>query len=150
MKLAVQCLCFLPFSFLSFGLDTHTSLSRSKTSHSDAGYVHQGRMILFARRGLYEQHRIQEPQKSRIVSLPQNNVPGPKVVPKPMMPRCSQLGQSCVPLCGCCDLCATCHCRFFNAICFCRKAKSRCGKKARNSKKATKSQRHNPKHTPGQ
>uniref|UniRef100_A0A3Q2PTY0 Agouti domain-containing protein n=1 Tax=Fundulus heteroclitus TaxID=8078 RepID=A0A3Q2PTY0_FUNHE len=88
-------------------------------------------------------------RKSRIVSLPQNNVPGPKVVPKPMMLRCSQLGQSCVPLCGCCDLCATCHCRFFNAICFCRKAKSRCGKKARNSRKATKSQRHNPKHTPG-
>uniref|UniRef100_A0A3B3VD41 Agouti domain-containing protein n=1 Tax=Poecilia latipinna TaxID=48699 RepID=A0A3B3VD41_9TELE len=38
-----------------------------------------------------------------------------------VMARCSLLGQSCVPLCGCCDPSATCHCRFFNAICFCRR-----------------------------
>lgn len=34
---------------------------------------------------------------------------------------CSQLTQSCVPQFGCCDPQALCHCRFFNAICFCRR-----------------------------
>ncbi|KAM4718420.1 uncharacterized protein FYW61_016253 [Anableps anableps] len=154
MKLAVQCLCFLHFALLSFGLDTHISLSRRKAFHSDAGYVNQDRRRpLFARREQYEQQRIHEPKKSRIVSPPQNDIAHPKVVPNPMMPKCSQLGQSCVPLYGCCDSCAMCHCRFFNAICFCRKAekaKSRCGNKTPKNRKAKKSEKHNPKHALGQ
>ncbi|MEQ2317035.1 hypothetical protein AMECASPLE_038691, partial [Ameca splendens] len=85
-------------------------------------------------------------KKSRIVSPPQNDVPHPKVAPNPSTPKCSQLGQSCVPLCGCCDPCAMCHCRFFNVICFCRKAKSQCGKKTLNSVKEKKTQGQNPKH----
>ncbi|XP_043960413.1 agouti-signaling protein-like [Gambusia affinis] len=144
MKLAVQCLCFLHFALLSFGLDTYISLSRTKASHSDAGYINQDRVRrLFAKRALYEQ---QKTKKSSIVPhpAPQNDVSRPKArLPKPpVMPGCSLLGQSCVPLCGCCDPCATCHCRFFNAICFCRRverARSRCGsKKAAKRRKAKK------------
>lgn len=42
---------------------------------------------------------------------------------KPRSPRrCVRLHESClghqVP---CCDPCATCYCRFFNAFCYCRK-----------------------------
>ncbi|NXG66270.1 AGRP protein, partial [Hemiprocne comata] len=45
--------------------------------------------------------------------------------------RCVRLLESClghqVP---CCDPCATCYCRFFNAFCYCRKVSSSspCGK----------------------
>ncbi|KAM6300666.1 agouti-related protein [Aegotheles albertisi] len=45
--------------------------------------------------------------------------------------RCVRLLESClgqqVP---CCDPCATCYCRFFNAVCYCRKISSSlaCGK----------------------
>ncbi|KFP54583.1 Agouti-related protein, partial [Cathartes aura] len=45
--------------------------------------------------------------------------------------RCVRLLESClghqVP---CCDPCATCYCRFFNAFCYCRKISSSfpCGK----------------------
>ncbi|NXN95146.1 AGRP protein, partial [Rhinopomastus cyanomelas] len=45
--------------------------------------------------------------------------------------RCVRLMESClgqqVP---CCDPCATCYCRFFNAFCYCRKisTSSSCGK----------------------
>ncbi|NWX12212.1 AGRP protein, partial [Aegotheles bennettii] len=45
--------------------------------------------------------------------------------------RCVRLLESClgqqVP---CCDPCATCYCRFFNAVCYCRKisSSSACGK----------------------
>uniref|UniRef100_A0A3B3WD72 Agouti domain-containing protein n=1 Tax=Poecilia mexicana TaxID=48701 RepID=A0A3B3WD72_9TELE len=91
-------------------------------------------------------------KKSSIVHpppSPQNDVSRPKAVPKPqVMARCSLLGQSCVPLCGCCDPCATCHCRFFNAICFCRRveqARSRCGsKKTAKRRKAKKNSKTQP------
>ncbi|NXL07101.1 AGRP protein, partial [Mesembrinibis cayennensis] len=45
--------------------------------------------------------------------------------------RCVRLLESClghqIP---CCDPCATCYCRFFNAVCYCRKisSSSPCGK----------------------
>uniref|UniRef100_A0A3B4AE11 Agouti domain-containing protein n=1 Tax=Periophthalmus magnuspinnatus TaxID=409849 RepID=A0A3B4AE11_9GOBI len=45
----------------------------------------------------------------------------PKPASKPTTPRCSQLTQSCLPQDGCCDSWASCHCHFFNAICFCRR-----------------------------
>ncbi|XP_038123459.1 agouti-related protein-like [Cyprinodon tularosa] len=101
---------------------------------------------LFARRRLYEQQKIAVLEKPRIVS-PQIVVPRPREVPNPILSKCSQLGQSCVPLWGCCGRCETCHCRFFNAICFCRKAKSQCGRKLPNSRKSKK--RPNPKKTLG-
>lgn len=48
----------------------------------------------------------------------------PRTTAKPVDPSCSQVSQSCFPLAGCCDPSAVCRCRFFNAICFCRKIKS--------------------------
>lgn len=69
-------------------------------------------------------------QKPRVVPVPPDDPPPPTtaVAPKSVKPSCSQLTQSCVPQSGCCDPCASCHCRFFNAICFCRRRKTLCEK----------------------
>ncbi|KAM9302007.1 agouti-related protein [Gastrophryne carolinensis] len=40
--------------------------------------------------------------------------------------RCVQLLESCVGNLHCCNPCATCYCRFFNAICYCRKTSTNC------------------------
>ncbi|XP_071970400.1 agouti-related protein [Engystomops pustulosus] len=40
--------------------------------------------------------------------------------------RCVQLLESCVGHLPCCSPCATCYCRFFNAICYCRKTSTNC------------------------
>ncbi|KAG9475238.1 agouti-related protein [Eleutherodactylus coqui] len=40
--------------------------------------------------------------------------------------RCVQLLESCVGHLPCCNPCATCYCRFFNAICYCRKTSTNC------------------------
>ncbi|KAM5138885.1 agouti-related protein [Mantella aurantiaca] len=40
--------------------------------------------------------------------------------------RCVQLHESCVGHLPCCSPCATCYCRFFNAICYCRKTSTNC------------------------
>ncbi|XP_040265224.1 agouti-related protein [Bufo gargarizans] len=40
--------------------------------------------------------------------------------------RCVQLLESCVGHLPCCSSCATCYCRFFNAICYCRKTSTNC------------------------
>ncbi|NWR56670.1 AGRP protein, partial [Bucorvus abyssinicus] len=45
--------------------------------------------------------------------------------------RCIRLLESCLgQQFPCCDPCATCYCRFFNAVCYCRKISSSnsCGK----------------------
>lgn len=45
--------------------------------------------------------------------------------------RCVRLLESCLgQQIPCCDPCATCYCRFFNAVCYCRKIStaSSCGK----------------------
>lgn len=63
-------------------------------------------------------------QKPKVVSVPWNDIlpsPTTKVEAKPVEPSCSQLKQSCLPQFGCCDPRASCHCRFFNAICICRR-----------------------------
>ncbi|XP_068160335.1 agouti-signaling protein-like isoform X2 [Antennarius striatus] len=79
---------------------------------------------LFARRGHYEQQRIQM-QKPKLVPVLRKNPPTPSnVPPKPVKPKCSHLTQTCVPQSGCCDPVASCHCRFFKAICFCRRTNS--------------------------
>uniref|UniRef100_A0A3P8W5S2 Agouti domain-containing protein n=1 Tax=Cynoglossus semilaevis TaxID=244447 RepID=A0A3P8W5S2_CYNSE len=58
---------------------------------------------------------------SRGLPAPPRIAPPPKAAPKPVKPTCSLLAQSCLPQSGCCEPHTTCHCRFFNAICFCRK-----------------------------
>ncbi|KAM4722332.1 agouti-related protein [Rhinophrynus dorsalis] len=40
--------------------------------------------------------------------------------------RCVQLLESCVGHLPCCSPCASCYCRFFNAICYCRKTSTNC------------------------
>nr|XP_019942824.1 PREDICTED: agouti-signaling protein-like [Paralichthys olivaceus] len=78
---------------------------------------------LFARRGQYERQSV--PKRVRVVHISQHGLPPPsKVVPRPVKPMCSQLGQSCLPQSGCCEPQTMCHCRFFNTICFCRRRNS--------------------------
>lgn len=80
-------------------------------------------------------------QKSRVVPVPQTRLrlrprppstpgpapratptlPLPQVTPTPVKFTCSHLTQSCLPQSGCCEPHTTCHCRFFSAICFCRR-----------------------------
>ncbi|XP_075693661.1 agouti-related protein [Rhinoderma darwinii] len=40
--------------------------------------------------------------------------------------RCVQLHESCVGHLPCCNPCATCYCRFFNAVCYCKKTSTNC------------------------
>ncbi|XP_056220617.1 agouti-signaling protein-like [Seriola aureovittata] len=137
MKLAVFCLCILHVTFVSAGLFTrndlqavHSTLSVNRAqAPQSAGSLNQGRQRpLFARRGQYERQSV---PKSRVVPASPNRSPSPppppppptKVTPKPVKFKCSYLKQSCLPQSGCCEPYATCHCRFFNAICFCRRTK---------------------------
>ncbi|XP_033495075.1 uncharacterized protein LOC117264880 [Epinephelus lanceolatus] len=134
MKLVIMCLCMLHLSLTSAGLfihndlqtaHTNVSVSRGKASQSTAGSSNQGRQRpLFARRGQYERQRIYVQKPKAVPVLPKDVPPPSKVALKPVKPKCSQLTQSCMPQSGCCDPCAKCHCRFFNAICYCRRTKS--------------------------
>ncbi|KAM7390754.1 hypothetical protein PAMA_008784 [Pampus argenteus] len=135
MKQVLLCLCILCLAFVSDGLytrkDPQTGRNNPSASRAQApertGSLNQGRRrALFARRK-YERQRIHVP-KPNVIRVPPNVVsvpPPPKAAPDPAMTVCSQLTQSCLPQSGCCDPCATCHCRFFNAICFCRRTNSK-------------------------
>ncbi|XP_053492304.1 agouti-signaling protein 2b [Ictalurus punctatus] len=72
---------------------------------------------LFARRGLAEYERSQ-------AMKPLND-------PVLKAPRCSRLKENCAPdsHSHCCDPCASCHCRFFNAICRCWRLGRPCQRK---------------------
>ncbi|XP_038580307.1 agouti-related protein-like [Micropterus salmoides] len=132
MTLAVLLLCFLHLAIATAGLFTRNDLqavcSNLSVSTPQApqgpGPLNQGRVRpLFARRGQYERQRINVPSKE--VLVPPNDLrPPSNVAPKPVKPNCSQFTQSCLPQSGCCDPFASCHCRFFNAICFCRMTNS--------------------------
>ncbi|KAM6971542.1 uncharacterized protein LKV04_017098 [Tautogolabrus adspersus] len=135
MKLTVLCFGLLHLSFVSEGLfsrndlqPAESSLSRSSRAqvaiNAGSPKPRSGRKRpLFARRGQYERQRV---SKERPQKVPQRNIPPPPdPALKPVKQKCSELTQSCVPLSGCCDTGATCHCRFFNAICFCRRTGSR-------------------------
>ncbi|KAJ4925690.1 hypothetical protein JOQ06_018411 [Pogonophryne albipinna] len=137
MKITFIWLSFLPLAFASGGLfrrssdlqTTHSNVTVSSTpapqrqQTPNAVPPNQGRQRpLFARRGHYERQRVQVPKPKVVPVRP--NKRSKKVPRKPMKDKCSQLKQSCLPLFGCCDTNATCHCRFFNAICFCRRIKS--------------------------
>ncbi|XP_070784607.1 agouti-related protein-like [Enoplosus armatus] len=133
MKLAVLWLCVLHLAFVSAGLFRSndppvapSNLSRSRTQDPQStGSLNQGRQrTLFARRGQYERQRIHVPKPKEVPAPPSDLRPPSKVAPKPVDPNCSQLTQSCLPQSGCCDPCASCHCRFFNTICFCRRTNS--------------------------
>ncbi|XP_010123972.1 PREDICTED: agouti-related protein, partial [Chlamydotis macqueenii] len=77
---------------------------------------------------LMQRGGVLEPQ----VTLPELSYRHPKEQGEGRPPRrCARLLESClghqVP---CCDPCATCYCRFFNAFCYCRKISTNvpCGK----------------------
>ncbi|KAK5850068.1 hypothetical protein PBY51_014350 [Eleginops maclovinus] len=136
MNKAFIWLCFLHLAFARGGLfgqcsdlqttKSNVSVSRAQALQTvDTAPSNQGRQRpLFARRGQYERQRVQA-LKPKVVPVPPNKMSkSSKVRRKPMKDNCSQLKQSCLPLSRCCDTNATCHCRFFNAICFCRRTKS--------------------------
>ncbi|XP_054479316.1 agouti-related protein-like [Anoplopoma fimbria] len=138
MKLAVMWLCILHLTVVSAGLYNrndpragHSNVPGSrakapqKTQPPSTGSLIQGRQgPLFARRGQYERQRIHASKPKVVPALPNSAPPPSKAAPNPVKPECSQLTQSCLPQFGCCDQGATCHCRFFNAICFCRRITS--------------------------
>ncbi|XP_039983301.1 agouti-related protein-like [Xiphias gladius] len=124
MKLALVCLCVLHVALVGAGLFARDGARAPQST----GSSNQGRQRpLFARRG---QHVRQSVPKPRAVPVPPSGLsPSSRVTPKPVKPKCSQLTQSCLPQSGCCDPYSTCHCRFFNAICFCRRTNSKYEKK---------------------
>ncbi|XP_029385338.1 agouti-related protein-like isoform X2 [Echeneis naucrates] len=105
----------------------YSALSSSRNRDTQTpGLLNQGRQRpLFARRGQYERQSV----PSRVVPVPPKHgpplspPPPPKVTAKPVKLKCSHRSQSCTPQSGCCEPYTTCHCRFFSAICFCRKTK---------------------------
>ncbi|XP_061876586.1 agouti-signaling protein-like [Entelurus aequoreus] len=80
---------------------------------------------MFARRAQYEQQRLHMMSPKGMPDPPRDYLPT-KVSSNPGRPTCSQLGQSCLPHQGCCETCSTCHCHFFQAICFCRRSNVSC------------------------
>ncbi|XP_028289104.1 uncharacterized protein LOC114453412 isoform X2 [Parambassis ranga] len=134
MKLAILCLCILQLDIVSCRIFTRNNLQatyRGQASQSTGFNMSRSRVKpLFARRGHYERQRIYVLKPRVVTAAPLHMSPTPEVTPvDPVSPKCSELAQSCLPQSGCCDPCAACHCRFFNAICFCRRVSSQCGKK---------------------
>ncbi|KAG7524117.1 agouti-signaling protein-like [Solea senegalensis] len=130
MKLAIFFLVVLHVAFINGALFARSAPQRAynnlpSSDKGDRATAGTGTLIygrqrpLFARRGQYERQSVPKFRVSH--ASPIIRPPPPKVTPKPVKPTCSQLAQSCLPLSGCCDPHTSCHCRFFNAICFCRK-----------------------------
>lgn len=127
MKLAVVCILTLMYVAAVHGRiftrndlqSTYRKVSANKPAQNQVRTVNaaQRQRPIFARRGQYERQRIHVPAKHKFPVQPT----APKPAVKPPNPRCSQLTQSCLPQDGCCDAWASCHCHFFNAICFCRR-----------------------------
>ncbi|XP_066579400.1 agouti-signaling protein 2b [Amia ocellicauda] len=88
-----------------------------KDRHSgETGTWNQGKSnTLFARRGTQEWKKVHALKPKQELVLP--------------FRRCSRVMESCIPHSLCCDPCASCHCRFFNAICYCRRLNRHCQKK---------------------
>ncbi|XP_041817875.1 agouti-signaling protein-like [Chelmon rostratus] len=131
MKLALSWFCIVHLALVSAMFFTRNDLhatsgnslsDRRAQAHQSAGALNHGRQRpLFARRGQYERQRTHKPKPKAVPVPPSDLAPPSKEAPKPAKPNCSQLTQSCLPQSGCCDPCASCRCRFFNAICFCWK-----------------------------
>ncbi|NP_001092124.1 agouti signaling protein 2 precursor [Takifugu rubripes] len=132
MKLLFLGLFFLHVAFVTAGLFRRDDAKKPRGSvtgsrtllQQNAGFWSPGRnRPLFARRKLYERHRVLMQTPRERAAPPSVPLPSPtaKVEDSPAEASCSQLTQSCVPQFGCCHPQALCHCRFFNAICFCRR-----------------------------
>uniref|UniRef100_A0A674MKJ4 Agouti signaling protein 2 n=1 Tax=Takifugu rubripes TaxID=31033 RepID=A0A674MKJ4_TAKRU len=132
MKLLFLGLFFLHVAFVTAGLFRRDDAKKPRgsvvlcviCSNVSTGFWSPGRnRPLFARRKLYERHRVLMQTPRERAAPPSVPLPSPtaKVEDSPAEASCSQLTQSCVPQFGCCHPQALCHCRFFNAICFCRR-----------------------------
>ncbi|XP_008305912.1 agouti-signaling protein-like [Cynoglossus semilaevis] len=126
MKLLL--LLLLHLALVSARLFAHSGLQAAYNNKGHApqslGSANGRQRPLFARRGQYERQSLPSRAvyaSSRGLPAPPRIAPPPKAAPKPVKPTCSLLAQSCLPQSGCCEPHTTCHCRFFNAICFCRK-----------------------------
>ncbi|XP_059901221.1 agouti-signaling protein-like [Gadus macrocephalus] len=98
-----------------------------KSAHNSDFFIQGKQRPLFARR-MYERQRVYEMRPRVRPAYPKG--PPPKVAKLPDAPRCTEVSEGCLPNSRCCDPCASCQCRFFNTICFCRKTNSMCRKKA--------------------
>ncbi|XP_029001601.1 agouti-related protein-like [Betta splendens] len=129
IKVAVLSLCLCVSAGLFTRKEDETSRNSLSAGGVDAaqssGYVSKGRRRpLFARRGQYERQEPRVLKHSVASGFPDNRSSASKVS-KTTKPKCSELSQSCLPTSRCCDPCSTCHCRFFKAICFCRRTEGR-------------------------
>ncbi|CAN9506501.1 unnamed protein product [Ophioblennius macclurei] len=127
MKLSLLCfVVILHVALVHCGLSSRHDLQagRGAVFPRTTGSQNHGRVRpLFARRGQYERQRIHVP-KTKVAPGPPNHAPPPaKKEMNPAKLPCSQLTHTCLPLSGCCDANASCHCRFFNTICYCRRMK---------------------------
>ncbi|KAL4631042.1 agouti-related protein-like isoform X1 [Arapaima gigas] len=121
---ALCCVCLLQaLAVLSVPEPRGGSLTQDQEPVGDtAGVLNKGRpKALFARRGGQQQQR-------RYM-----NANG-ELAPVALGRRCSRGAENCGPQIPCCDPCSTCHCRFFNTICYCWKLGHRC---TRNPKRLT-------------
>ncbi|XP_061778460.1 agouti-related protein-like [Nerophis ophidion] len=122
MKLSVLCLCLLLLllALVSGGLLTRNDLQSDGIRLNKISRRAGLHKIMLARRGHYEQQRLHMMRPKGMPDPLRDYLPT-KASPDPGRPDCSQLGQSCLPQQGCCETSSTCHCHFFQAICFCRR-----------------------------
>ncbi|PIO39855.1 hypothetical protein AB205_0191490 [Aquarana catesbeiana] len=91
------------------GLVVPGSLQGSEALRTDIGA---------AQEDLIEDYGLLDPRQAISLELSSREERSPR--------RCIQLHESCVGHLPCCSPCATCYCRFFNAICYCRKTSTNC------------------------
>ncbi|XP_018596637.1 agouti-related protein-like isoform X1 [Scleropages formosus] len=106
-------------SCANVSLGHEQGLGRGHESTGDtAEILDKGRpKVLFARRGVRQQQRPRYTKTSGELTPARSR-------------RCSRATESCGPTIPCCDPCSTCHCRFFNTICYCWRLGRPCPKKA--------------------
>ncbi|KAG9333739.1 hypothetical protein JZ751_010290 [Albula glossodonta] len=140
-------LCFLTVAALSMIAEGSRFRDLGKKHENDVSFKeppsvetgawnpHGKQKRLFARRGLVRRQRplalqramLQKPNKQPKQPKQPKVLPAPPAVPPQ---RCPRVMESCVPQVPCCDPCATCHCRFFNTICYCWRIGRLCPKKS--------------------
>ncbi|XP_029481815.1 agouti-signaling protein-like [Oncorhynchus nerka] len=126
MKPAILCICLLQFAAVNCRLTardkTHLVKIKRTDNNLSSNYFTVKEIELWNQakpRRLFARRGIQEHQRLHVT-----------VKPAPPTPHCSKVMESCIPHSRCCDPCASCHCRFFNSICYCWKLGCHCQKKS--------------------
>ncbi|KAJ8396149.1 hypothetical protein AAFF_G00022220 [Aldrovandia affinis] len=131
------CVCLLTAAIQSMVVEGSSGVDMSKKTENDVSFKdtssvetgvwnHGNPKSLFARRGLIHRQRPLALQHAMKPKQPKQPKP-PSGAPAQ---RCPRVMESCVPHMPCCDPCATCHCRFFNTICYCWRLGRHCLKKS--------------------